>query len=193
MNESFYDKKLDSSMIDASDIVADILDNVCQSSIRQGNQLITAWRAIVESIKPKANTKDAENSANFGKNLASHSRIVDFKNGILLVEADHSSWLQMFQLYKKYILGCIQRRFPDLNVSTLAFRLRGSNVGLSKTYEECLKIERAKQTAFYDKQEKILEEKGFIKKIDSENIPELPPVLKEIFDKMRESLLTNEK
>ncbi len=189
--DSLAERDLKSGMINATELVSRVIEGMDTGALANGNKILSSWRAIIESIKP--NAKTTKNAANFGKNLASHSKIVDFKNGILLVEADHSSWLQMLQLHQKYILGSIQRRFPDLNVSTLAFRLRGSNVGLSATYEESLRLEREKLSQKYELEEKILEEKGFGVKIEDGKEPELPAELKILFDKMKESILTKEK
>ena len=189
--DSLTARNMQAEMIDATELVSRVIEGMDSGALANGNKILSSWRAIIESIKPNART--TKNAANFGRNLASHSKIIDFKNGILLVEADHSSWLQMLQLHQKYILGSIQRRFPDLKVSTLAFRLRGSNVGLSDTYEESLRREREKLSKKYELEEKILEEKGFGVKIDEKNAPELPPELKILFDKMKESILTKEK
>lgn len=188
MNNEIFTKNLDSEIIDSTELIARLVDNITQLKIESGNQILQAWRAIIESIK--------SNSKNLGVNLASHSKIVDFKNGILLVEADHSSWLQMLQLHQRYILGCLQRRFPELKISTLAFRLKGSNVGLSVTYEQSLKIERAKMAQRYEAEEKYLESQGFVANVDESKIPELPQNLKNIFENLRKTIrqdmLTNE-
>ncbi|MBR4374088.1 MAG: DUF721 domain-containing protein [Treponema sp.] len=184
-------RDMNSGMVDAMQLVSCVIDGIDQKTIVAGDKILRSWRAIIESIRP--NSRTTKNAENYGKNLASHSKIVDFRNGILLVEADHSSWLQMLQLHKKYILGCIQRRFPDLAVSTLAFRLRGSNVGLSVTYEESLRIEREKLSEKYEREEKMLDEMGFGAKVDAEKVPELPPELKVMFDRMKASILTKEK
>ena len=189
--ESAAERDMKTGMMDATELVLRVIEGMDQGTISEGNKILSSWRAIVESIKP--NSRTTKNADNFGKNLASHSKIVDFKNGILLVEADHSSWMQMLQLHQKYILGCIRRRFPDLEVSTLAFRLRGSNVGLSSTYEESLRLERERLAQKYESEEKFLEERGFGVKVDSASVPELPPELKALFDKMKESILTKEK
>ena len=176
----------DSEIIDSTELVARFIDNMKRSNIESGNQILQAWRSIIESIKP--NSRNSKNAANFGVNLASHSRIVDFKNGVILIEADHSSWLQMLQLHQRYILGSLQRRFPELKISTLAFKLHGSNVGLSVSYEESLKIAMAKQEKRIDEEKRILEEKGFIKNPDTKDVPDLPPELKALFDDMRKKM-----
>lgn len=182
-------RKTDIETVDATELVTRLLENISMANVnnvQNGSQILRSWKVIIESIKGKG-----ENGHNLGKNLASHSRIVDFKNGILLIEADHSSWIQMLQMYQRFILTSLQKRFPELKISTLAFKLRGSSAGLSAGYKENLEAEKRKMNQNYDRQEKYLEENGFIKNTENEKIPELPPNLKELFDKMRESLLTN--
>ena len=87
-----YFGKTDCETIDAAEMVTRLIENVKNSEIEQGNKILRSWRAILESIH-----SSAKNGQNIGKNLASHSRIVDLRNGILLVEADHSAWLQMVE------------------------------------------------------------------------------------------------
>lgn len=173
----------DSEIIDSTELVTRFINSVNRASLEAGNQMIQAWRAIIESIRP-----NSKNAANFGINLASHSRIVDFKNGIILVEADHSSWLQMLQLHKKYILSSLQKRFPELRISTLAFKLHGTDAGISISYEDSVKASMARRDERLDAENKILEEQGFTKTQDDEKVPELPPELKALFDDIRKKM-----
>lgn len=55
--------------------------------------------------------------------LATHSRIFDIVNGIAIVQVDHPGWMQMLQFRQTAILGAIERRFPQLGVRGIAFRL----------------------------------------------------------------------
>ena len=184
-----YFGKTDCETIDAAEMVTRLIENVKNSEIEQGNKILRSWRAILESIQ-----SSAKNGQNIGKNLASHSRIVDLRNGILLVEADHSAWLQMLQLHQRYILGSIQRRFPELNISTLAFRLRGTTAGLSDTYEQCLMAERAKMARRYEMEEQYIEGQGLLEKPEmtgEEAYRKLPPEIRKIFDKLKVDMLTN--
>jgi hypothetical protein len=54
---------------------------------------------------------------------AVHSRIRELDRNVLLVEADHSGWLQIFQARQHRLLEDIRRRFPDLSINAISFRL----------------------------------------------------------------------
>jgi len=57
-----------------------------------------------------------------GERLSAHSRPVDVRNGIVIVEADHPGWVQLLQLEQKRILDAIKRSFPELGISGIAFK-----------------------------------------------------------------------
>jgi hypothetical protein len=54
---------------------------------------------------------------------ASHSRIVELERAVLLVEADHPGWIQILQTKQSYLLNAVIRRFPDLEIRGISFRL----------------------------------------------------------------------
>lgn len=58
-----------------------------------------------------------------GPRLAPHSRPVDIRHGLLIVETEHQGWIQLLQIQQDKMLGEIQRRFPELGVRTMAFKL----------------------------------------------------------------------
>jgi len=53
----------------------------------------------------------------------SHTRIADLNKAILLIEADHPGWIQLLQTKQKTLLELIQRRFPELTLTGISFRL----------------------------------------------------------------------
>ncbi|MGD9939812.1 MAG: DUF721 domain-containing protein [Clostridia bacterium] len=57
-----------------------------------------------------------------GERLSAHSRPVDVRNGIVIVEADHPGWVQLLQLEQKRILDTIKRSFPELEITGIAFK-----------------------------------------------------------------------
>jgi hypothetical protein len=57
-----------------------------------------------------------------GERLSAHSRPVDVRNGIVIVEADHPGWVQLLQLDQKRILDTIKRSFPELDITGIAFK-----------------------------------------------------------------------
>lgn len=54
---------------------------------------------------------------------AAHSRIVELERAVLLVEADHPGWIQILQTKQSYLLNAVIRRFPDLEIRGISFRL----------------------------------------------------------------------
>ena len=58
-----------------------------------------------------------------GARLGGHSRPVDIRHGILIVETEHQGWMQLLQLQQDRILEEIKGRFPDLNIRGIAFKL----------------------------------------------------------------------
>ncbi|MBN2874312.1 MAG: DUF721 domain-containing protein, partial [Spirochaetales bacterium] len=58
-----------------------------------------------------------------GENLAAHSRPVDVRNGIVFIEAEHPGWIQLLQVKQDQLLATIQKNFPELGISGIAFRL----------------------------------------------------------------------
>jgi hypothetical protein len=60
-----------------------------------------------------------------GSRLAAHSRVADIDKGILVVEAEHPGWIQLLQLRQSAILDSVARRFPELGLRGIVFRLSG--------------------------------------------------------------------
>jgi hypothetical protein len=64
-----------------------------------------------------------------GDQLAAHTRPVDVKNGIVIVEAEHPGWVQLLQLRQESLLEAIKKAFPELGIRGIAFRLAGDKGG----------------------------------------------------------------
>lgn len=176
----------DSNFIKASDMVLRIMKNIDPEQVRQGNKISSLWTQIVESIR-----SNSINGENIGKNMASHSRVIDLKNGILLVEADHPGWIQMLGNYKKYILKGFQMKIPELKIETLAFRLARTNAEISKIHREIDEEKQRNAEEFrINKEQKELEKKGFVYK-NSGQKKELPSEIQKMFDDIKNDMLTN--
>ncbi len=172
----------DDNIISAADMVARIFTNIEASKIENGNQIVSSWRSIVESIYRN------------GPKLAAHSKVIDFKNGILLIETDHPGWIQMLQMYKSYILKGLKKALPDVTVTSLAFRLQGTSASLTDTekiqsYEDQRKV-LEKQFSREDQVLKAFDEK---KSPEEQNSRELPDNLKNLFERFKEDMLTKNK
>ena len=96
----------------AGDLLSIILDEKTLSKARSYSKLFSAW----EQLTKKNGIENAEY----------HSKIQDFKNGILFVEADHPGWIQLFQTKDKKLLSGLQKMFPELGISKIVFKLSKS-------------------------------------------------------------------
>lgn len=179
----------ETDILNASQMITQVFKNISPVDLQNGNKLINSWRQTVESISRN------------GAKLAAHSRVVDLKNGILLVEADHSGWIQMLQLHQKYILTGLRRLNKSLKIDSLAFRLAGSGAQLADGVKLNQERERARLQKQFEKEEEALKKAGFDKSLNqqdaqnqpnTQNAPKLPPELQNLFDKFKSEILTNE-
>ncbi|MBQ6779772.1 MAG: DUF721 domain-containing protein [Treponema sp.] len=182
----------------ASEMISRVFKNISPEDMQTGTQVVSSWRETVGSISRN------------GAKLAAHSHVVDLKNGILLVEADHSGWIQMLQLHQKYILTGLQRKNKSLNIQSLAFRLTGSDAHLAETAPFDMAKERARLQKQFDAEEEALKKTGYAERqmasknqqatdaknsINFQNSAKsstLPPELQQIFDKFKSEILTNQ-
>lgn len=165
------------NFISGAQIVSAFFENIENQKLENSTKIFDAWKKTVQKI-----------SGN-GAQLFDHSRMVDLKNGILLVETDHPAWSQMLQFHKKFILTGLNRICADVKIESLAFRVRGSSAALADSGEKIAANEMKKYSEKLNAQEKILLEKGFLgeEKKSEENSncsEELPENLKEIFVRM---------
>jgi predicted nucleic acid-binding Zn ribbon protein len=57
-----------------------------------------------------------------GPDLAVHTRIVDIRGHVLVIEADHPTWASMAMMRKAQIVGRLKRQFPELGITRLQVR-----------------------------------------------------------------------
>jgi hypothetical protein len=60
-----------------------------------------------------------------GPRLAAHSRVSDVEKGLLVIEAEHPGWIQLLQLRQSGILEDVAKRYPELALRGIVFRLSG--------------------------------------------------------------------
>jgi hypothetical protein len=97
----------DSRIKDVSSLLSSFFD---EEKLRRGERysdFFSSWPALV------------------GSRLAAHSRVADVDKGILVVEAEHPGWIQLLQLRQSGILDAVARRFPELGLRGIVFRLSG--------------------------------------------------------------------
>jgi len=84
--------------------------------------LFSSWVHIVKEVWPQSDQSD---NPGFDDPPAAavHSRIRELERGILLIEADHPGWIQILQTKQNSLLSAAQRRYPELDIRGIAFRL----------------------------------------------------------------------
>lgn len=165
-------------IISCSEMIMNAFSSIEKESFENNSKLISVWKKIITKIK------------NDGQKLYEHSSVIEIKNGILLVESDHPGWIQLFQMNSKFIVKGFSIYAPELNIKSVAFRLKGSNALLCDVnYDDIMIKERQKMKEKYEKEEKILQR---IEKKDENKSTEyiLPPELTAKFESMKNSMLT---
>ena len=171
---------------------ADMMLQAANIGTSEANEICSVWRKVVSGVRSiKHDSQDSDKRMPLGERLAGNTRVVDLKNGVLLVESDHPGWIQYLRMYQKFILTGLKMNLPNLKITNLAFRVAGEKVSLSDTYEQQLAKSRREMEKKIEEQEKQL--KKYEKKSETkENVSsELPPELLAKFDSIRQSMLTN--
>ena len=168
---------------------ADMMMQAANFGTSSTDRIFTVWKKIVSGVHSfKHESEDSDKRMPLGERLAGNTRVVDLKNGVLLVETDHSGWIQYLRMYQKFILNGLKMNLPELKITNLAFRVTGEKVSLSESYENQLKKSREEMAKKIEDQEKQL--KKYEKKSENKG-SELPPELLAKFDSIRQSMLTN--
>ena len=168
---------------------ADMMMQAANFGTSSANEIFTVWKKVVSGVHSfKHEAEDSDKRMPLGERLAGNTRVVDLKNGVLLVETDHSGWIQYLRMYQKFILNGLRMNLPELKITNLAFRVAGEKVSLSESYDQQLKKSREEMAKKIEEQEKEL--KKFEDKKEKPS-SELPPELLAKFDSIRQSMLTN--
>lgn len=176
----------DDNVVKASAMIEAAFTNIEKSKFEQSGSILKYWRIVLESIK-----SSARNGENLGKNLASHSRVIDLKNGILLVEADHPAWIQTLKIYQKYIIKGLNMRISNLKISSMAFRLKGTDYQLHyKKNENDIERFNERMMAKLEKEQSAFEKFDLNKNENLAEKKEIPENLKKILDRLKNDMLT---
>jgi hypothetical protein len=101
----------------AGELLSFFFDKNMIETAQRYSDLFSSWAVITE--------KNGIPSAAF------HSRIVELERAILLVEADHPGWIQILQTKQAYLLKTVVRRFPNLEIRGISFRLSRDPLSVS--------------------------------------------------------------
>lgn len=167
-----------SEVISCTDMILNTFSSIEKEAFNKNTKFISVWKKVVTKIN------------GCGQKLYEHSSLIEIKNGILLIEADHPGWIQLFQMNSKFIVKGISMYAPEMDVKSLAFRLKGSNALLHNVdYEEVMSKEKEIMRKKYENDEKIIQDT--VRKVENEcTLYELPPELLSKFESMKSSVLT---
>lgn len=105
----------------SANVLSRLFSSLSVDKLKESSDVMTAWQQTLNSIKGYQN--DGSKPADYGSQLADHSQIIDLKDGVLIVETDHPGRIQMFQLYKNFILNGLKRKIPDIPIRNIVFKL----------------------------------------------------------------------
>ena len=175
---------------------ADMMLQSANISTASANEICSVWKKVVSGVhSSRHESENSDKRMPIGDRLAGNTRVIDLKNGVLLIETDHPGWIQYLKMYQKFIINGIKMNLPDLKITSLAFRVAGEKVSLSESYENQIaksRKEMEKSIAFQEKELKKYDKKfsaaassGNTQKVTSE----LPPELLAKFDSIKQSML----
>ncbi len=181
---------MNEEIVNINELIHRTFENISVEGSKSANRIVESWRNVLSRIK----SVNPQMNPNEGENLIDHSRVVDLKNGMLLIEADHPGWISLLQFHKKFILKGMQMSVPDANINSIVFRLRGTRDEISSPGER-EKIVRANIEKRIESEEKNLNQANLphqnVQK--TYKIEELPPELAEIFADLKNTMLTKSK
>ncbi len=91
-----------------SDLLAAFLDRNLSAKAERVSEFFRSWRRMA------------------GDKLSAHSEVVEVDRGIVIVEADHPSWIQLLQMREEELLRRIRTDYPQLEIRGMAFRLKSA-------------------------------------------------------------------
>ena len=140
---------------------ADMMLQAANIGTSEANEICSVWRKVVSGVRSfKHDSEDSEKRMPLGERLAGNTRVIDLMNGLKM-------------------------NLPNLKITSLAFRVAGSKVNLSETYEAALEKSIKEMADKLDRQEQELKKYEKPQKKSSE----LPPELLAKFDSIRKSML----
>ncbi|MBP5250848.1 MAG: DUF721 domain-containing protein [Treponema sp.] len=104
-------------------LITQTFKNISRDKYEQATSTVNIWKKVLRRIKSNRNPNE-------GQNLSDHTSVVDLKNGVLLVEADHPGWIELLQLHKKYILNGLRMENSSLGIENIVFRLKGKKADI---------------------------------------------------------------
>ena len=152
---------------------SDFMSRFTNIDFSKSDKLTNVWKKVVSKISvTKFESENSEKRMSIGERLAGNTRVVDLKNGILLVETDHPGWNQILQNNKNFILKGLRLKVKDIQIKSLAFRVKGNDAHLTEDYETYKKRINDEYFEKIEDDEKKLEQMGFKNEIGENEVPQ---------------------
>lgn len=118
-----------------SSVLKKCIENIEDNTMENALTIRNVWKDILCSIRGPAHSL-SQNPIFLGEKLYSHTRIIDLEHEVLLIEVDHSGWIQTLQFYNTYILRGLKKKIPELRITSIAYRLKGSDFEIKSVNKE---------------------------------------------------------
>lgn len=157
-------------------MITGVFSNISASDLKSSRDISRAWKDIARKIYK------------YGEYLAAHTSVVDLKRGTLLVEADHPAAAESARFHTDFILNGLRKAAPELGISSLAFRIAGSDAALcSQTYDEQMAAMRAKKIQEMKRENEESAADGETAEAGGDR--DVPPELRESLEKLRAAMI----
>lgn len=143
----------------ADALISKLFDSLTAEKAGEASRFIRSWNDLV------------------GDRIASHSRVLDVYQGVLIVEVDHSGWSQLIHLQKSSIMRGLKQKFPNIEIHSISVRVKTAAGG------EYRRLEQPVQPAPVSAQGGQNPDDDHI-----EVNPDLPDDLKAAFERLKNSM-----
>jgi hypothetical protein len=125
-------------------------------------KLFSSWSSIIEEVDKNKRKRISA--------VADHSRIVELERYILLIEADHPGWIQILQTKQNELLTVTQKRFPELTIRGIAFKLGRNRIDQNDENNNINIIQNKVQTSNKDTEIALPENQNILQNIDDDEL-----------------------
>ncbi len=106
----------------AANIIEKVFADFFPAEMKESLSIHNVWNEVVSTVR--SGSTDYTQKSDIGSQLADHSRVVDLKNGVLIVETDHPGRIQLFQMYSAYILRGLKMKVKELDIHSISYILK---------------------------------------------------------------------
>lgn len=103
---------MEDEFIPLSGVISRVFEKIDINKMEESNKLLVVYDKIVRSI------------SNCGEALSEHTRVLDIKGSVLVIESDHPGWSVLLHRHASYILQGLKMYAPELKISALSFRIK---------------------------------------------------------------------